>query len=376
MASREAAKPSVVLFGYDSSPFTQKARLALKLKQIPYTFVIVPSMMPRPLLRESFNLTYRKIPVLVIGREIYIDTSLILEALEHYFPSSQGYGSLYPDATASSYRPLIRGFASYWTDRPLFRVTTGLIPSTVWRTHFGTDRANLIGHTLNADKLEHKIPENLGALDLQLSLLEPLFQTPGTKQWVFEGDKPSAADVALWYQLDWGERISRGDGIANLTGGGTADGAGEGVASVFDPARYPGVFAWFERAKRYFAELPSTETRVESGGDAKGVDRVIERIRDTAPLALDDEEVPLLPTPAGPHGSLDARNGLVKGVEVTVAPDDTGRDSPTAGMLVALTPEEIVIVPQRIDDGPRVGQVRVHFPRVGFVVRPVSRVRL
>ncbi|KIW40293.1 uncharacterized protein PV06_07504 [Exophiala oligosperma] len=369
MAPDEAESPSVVLFGYDSSPFTQKARLALQLKQIPYTFVIVPSMMPRPLLRESFNLTYRKIPVLVIGREIYIDTSLIVEALEHYFPSSQGYGSLYPDPVAM-YRPLIRGLASYWTDRPLFRVTTGLIPATVWRTHFGTDRSNLIGHKLNADKLEHKIPENLSVLDLQLSLAEPLFQTE-KKKWVFEGDKPSAADVALWYQLDWGEKISRGEGIENLTGGGTRDGDGEGTAIVFNPSRYPGVVAWFERVKKYFEELPSTETRVESR-DTKGVGAVIEAISRSQTL----QEVPLLPTPSGPHFGLDARNGLVKGVEVSVAPDDTGRESPTVGTLAALTPEEIVIVPQRIDDGPRVGQVRIHFPRVGFVVRPVGRVRL
>lgn len=43
-------------------------------------------MMPRPLLKETLGLSYRKIPILAIGREIYCDTSLIIEALEHYFP--------------------------------------------------------------------------------------------------------------------------------------------------------------------------------------------------------------------------------------------------------------------------------------------------
>lgn len=88
--------PLVTLFGYDSSTFTLKVRLALRLKQIPYTFVAVPTMMPRPLLRENFHLTYRKIPVLAIGKEIYCDSSIILEALEHFFPESEGYQSLYP----------------------------------------------------------------------------------------------------------------------------------------------------------------------------------------------------------------------------------------------------------------------------------------
>ena len=116
--------PVVVLFGYKASAFTWKARWALKIKQIPYTFVTVPSMMPRPVLKDTFGLTYRKIPVLAIGKELYCDTSLIIEALEHFFPESEGYQTLYPRAAdGRNYRPMIRGFASYWIDRPFFRAT-------------------------------------------------------------------------------------------------------------------------------------------------------------------------------------------------------------------------------------------------------------
>ncbi|KAK4937322.1 hypothetical protein LTR10_022003 [Elasticomyces elasticus] len=366
MESPPRESTPVVLFGYDSSPFTQKVRLALRLKRIPYAFILVPSMMPRPILKDNFNLTYRKIPVLSVGRDIYIDTSLILEALEHHFPPSQGYGTLYP---FPSDRPLIRGFASYWTDRPLFRVTTGLIPNTVWRTHFGTDRANLIGHKLDADKLERKVPQNLSGLDLQLSLLEPLFSSG--RKWVFDGASPSAADVALWYQLDWGEKISRGEGIEDLTGGGTRDGYGEGIASVFNAERYPGLTAWFERFKAHVDGLSSLETRVERSDDS-GVARVLGEVKGTPSM----KETPLLPTPAGPHGSLDKRSGLVAGTQVSIAPDDTGRGSPTEGTLVAITPEEVVISPKRIGNGPRVGEVRTHFPRVGFVVRRVGTAKL
>jgi glutathione S-transferase len=306
-----------------------------------------------------------------LPRQIYIDTSLIVEALEHYFPPSLGYGSLYPTGHAATYRSLIRGFASYWTDRPLFRVTTGLIPGTVWRTHFGRDRSNLIGHTLDADKLERKVPQNLSGLDLQLSLLEPILAGAG-KKWVFEGEKPSAADVAVWYQLDWGEKISRGEGISDLTGGGTGDGSGEGMGSVFNKERYPELVSWFERFKAYLDQLPSTETRIERADDA-GIKKTLERLRDTK-LA---EQVPVLPTPAGPHQELDRRSGLVLGAEVSIAPDDTGRDSPTVGTLLAIGPEEVVIKPQKTDeDGPRVGDVRIHFPRIGFVIRPVGQARL
>lgn len=77
-------------------------------------------MMPRPVLRNTFGLTYRKIPVLAIGREIYCDTSLIIEALEHYFPATdKGWGTVYPKYEGVDewvYRGLVRGFASFWID--------------------------------------------------------------------------------------------------------------------------------------------------------------------------------------------------------------------------------------------------------------------
>lgn len=254
------AKPPVVLFGYDSSPFTQKIRLALRLKQIPYTFVTVPSMLPRPVLSENFHLFYRKIPVLALGRDLYCDTSIILEAVEHHFPETEGYGTLYPAAQdGRSYRALIRGFASYWTDRPLFRMTTGLIPSSVWRTRFGEDRAGLIGHKLDPAKLEKKVPGNLAGLDMHLSILEPLFREAdragkgGGKSgpWIFSTERPSLADISLYYQLDWGQEIAAGRNISNLTGGGTADTNTAGASSVLNAERYPALCAWFDRFRQF-----------------------------------------------------------------------------------------------------------------------------
>lgn len=306
----------VILFGYDSSPFTQKVRLALRVKQIPYTLIIVPSMMPRPVLRENLQLTYRKIPVCVIGREVYCDTSIILEALEHFFPPSQGYGTLYPQAKdGRTYRPLIRGFASYWTDRPLFRVTTGLIPSRVWRTSFGADRSGLIGHKLDPDKLERKIPQNLSGLDLHLSILEPLFKdTDGP--WIFSTEKPSLADIALFYQLEWGNNIAAGRGTANLTAGGTYDSSTQGATPVFNAQRYPNLFTWFEAFRSYLSRLPSMETRVVNSPE--------NALRATRDYGF-RKEIPLLPTSAPAHAELDRRNGLLPGAAVSVAPDDTGR---------------------------------------------------
>lgn len=51
---------------------------------------------------------------------------------------------------------------------PFYRVTTGMIPPSVWRTDFATDRAGLIGHKLDPDKLEAKLPRNYSNLDMHL----------------------------------------------------------------------------------------------------------------------------------------------------------------------------------------------------------------
>ena len=72
------------------------------------------------------------------------------------------------------------------------------------------------------------------------------------------------------------------------------------------------------------------------------------------------------------HVEFDRKLGLLPGVQVSVAPDDTGRDGPTLGTLVAQSPEEVVIQSWEIEgEEKRDGRVsvRVHFPRLGFVVR-------
>ncbi|KAF2207315.1 hypothetical protein CERZMDRAFT_88679 [Cercospora zeae-maydis SCOH1-5] len=361
-------QPIVALFGYEMSTFTIKIRHILKLKQIPYTFVTVPTMMPRPLLRDNFHLTYRKIPVLAIGRELYCDTSLITEALEHFFPASEGYQSIYPRAQdGRDYRPIIRGFASYWTDRPLFRVTCGLMPASIWRSSFGTDRAQLIGHRLDPDKLEKKLPENLMKLDHQLSMLEPLLTTGTEGPWIFSTATPSLADVSLYYELLWGWDISSGEMTSSLTMGDATNSKEAGMKPVFNAQRYPGVWGWYQRMKRYFDELPETEE-----DRSTDVEAVLQQMRE-AP-ALGRRSV-LLPTPRSVVEDLCNRTGLKEGALVSVAPDDTGRDDPTVGTLVALSPEEVVIKPKPLEQ-PATVETRIHFPMLGFVVRPVKEANL
>ncbi|KAF7191070.1 hypothetical protein HII31_07585 [Pseudocercospora fuligena] len=361
------AAPIVVLFGYEMSTFTIKIQHVLKLKQIAYKFITVPTMMPRPILRDTFNLTYRKIPVLAIGRELYCDTSLICEALEHFFPPSEGYQSIYPEAQEGrTYRPLIRGFASYWTDRPIFRVMTGLMPASIWRSSFGTDRAQLIGHKLDPDKLEKKLPENLTKYDHQLSMLEPLFAETDDP-WIFSTSTPSLADITLYYQFLWGNKVASGEGVYSITMEGAPDSKEAGSAPVFNSERYPGIHAWYKRMERYFDELPSTEE-----DKTNDFDSVLEQMKKAPTLG---PRSILLPTPRSAHKELSEKIGLKEGALVSVTPSDTGRDDPTIGTLVALSPEEVVIKPKKLEK-PAAMDVRIHFPRTEFVIRPVNGANL
>ncbi|KAF2437229.1 hypothetical protein P171DRAFT_437920 [Karstenula rhodostoma CBS 690.94] len=323
----------------------------------------VPSMLPRPLLTSSFGISYRKIPILAIGKDVYCDTSLIVEALEQFFPSSDGWGTVYPPSAVPgwNYRGFARGFASFWTDRPFFRTTTGLIPPSVWASPFGTDRAQLIGHTLDPDKLAAKVPQNLGAFETHLSLLEPALKD--TSKWLLPTETPSLADISVYYQLKWGIDIARGKGVYDLTGGSVGEDREDIAHAVFNEERYPGIWAWFHRFEAHISTLTNLETEIKPGDMAWK--EAIRRLEEEEPLGL-------VPTPAAPNKELDGRIGLVEGALVTVVPDDTGRGNPTVGTLVGVGVEEVIIKPERRGE---VG-VCMHFPRVGFVIKGVEGSKL
>ena len=81
-----------ILHHYDGSPFSEKVRLMLGFKRLPWTSVEVPRIMPKP---DVVALTggYRKTPFLQIGNEVYCDSALICDVLEHLQPTPPLYPS-------------------------------------------------------------------------------------------------------------------------------------------------------------------------------------------------------------------------------------------------------------------------------------------
>ncbi|MGA1342035.1 MAG: glutathione S-transferase N-terminal domain-containing protein, partial [Hyphomonas sp.] len=76
---------SIILHEYPSSPFSEKVRLALKLKNLAYARVEIPIIMPRPDLMPMTG-GYRRTPVMQIGADVYCDSAIILREIEARYP--------------------------------------------------------------------------------------------------------------------------------------------------------------------------------------------------------------------------------------------------------------------------------------------------
>ena len=106
----------IYLHHFDASPFAEKVRIALGIKQLSWRSVQIPMVMPKPDLTVLTG-GYRKTPVLQIGADVYCDTQLIAGVLERV-----GQGpALFPDASEA----LCHNMASF-ADTFLFRPGAGL----------------------------------------------------------------------------------------------------------------------------------------------------------------------------------------------------------------------------------------------------------
>ncbi|KAI7541100.1 hypothetical protein KC331_g8780 [Hortaea werneckii] len=89
----QAAPNGIILFHYPQSPYGRRVRWYLALRGIAYAECIQPWILPRPDM-EALGVRYRRSPVMAIGRDIYLDSRMILRKLEELFPSSTEHPAL------------------------------------------------------------------------------------------------------------------------------------------------------------------------------------------------------------------------------------------------------------------------------------------
>ena len=299
--------PELILHHFEQSPFAEKVRLLLGLKQLAWRSVEIPRIMPKP---ELTALTggYRRTPVLQIGADVYCDTRLIALELEARHP----HPSLFPDGA----RGLTLALAA-WSDRPLFEAAVALSMAVNHKSlpaDFIKDRREFLSF-LDFDHLESEIPRFMAQLRAQADLLE---QQLADGRAFLGGQAPGLADAQAYCPL-WMVRARVPDAAHQL-------------ASLVRLA------AWEQRMR----DLGHGRAIAMSAAEAHAV------ARSSLPK----------------HGGIvDAKDplGLAAGELVRVAPDDYGKD-PVTGRLVTLTVQEVAV--QRAD--PAVGTVVIHFPRIGF----------
>jgi len=305
---------NIILHHYPLSPFAEKVRLIMGFKKLDWQSVVIPMYMPKP---DVISLTggHRRTPFMQIGADIYCDTALICDVLEHLQPEP----TLYPESVKGAAR-----IVSQWADSMVFPVAMAynFQPSGAahvlanWNPEevklFVQDRTTMRG---GAPRMPPADAEGMYRSYLR-RLAHMLDHHP-----FLMGAAPSIADFSAyhptWYT--W-RKVSPLAGILDAT---------------------PHVLAWLAKMEAFGH---GTHTDISST-------HALEIAQHATPVDVSSE----------PFIDL---HGIALGSQVVVTAEAFGLE-PTHGELVAATRTRFTV---RRHDA-RAGTVHVHFPRVGFVLK-------
>jgi glutathione S-transferase len=309
----------LILHHYASSPFSEKVRLVMGYKKLVWHSVVVPAILPKP---DVVALTggYRKTPFLQVGADIYCDTALICDVLEHVQPEP----TLYP--------PHLKGVArvfAQWADTTLFWAAMGYNLQPKGAQHvFGKAPPE----ALKAFQEDRKaMATNMvrlrpgDATSAYRSYLRRIAHMVEEHDYLF-GLDPCIADFAAYHAL-WYTRVQ----VPPL-------------ADILNAT--PAVGEWMDR-------VASVGHGVMEKFDAADAIKVAQ-LAEPAPVA--DKLLV--------DSAFQDDHGIPLGTLVTITPETFGTE-PTQGVLLAATRTHYSI--EREDA--RVGRVHVHFPRIGYVLR-------
>jgi glutathione S-transferase len=305
---------NILLHHYPLSPFAEKIRLILGYKKLNWQSVHIPMYMPKP---DVVALTggHRRTPFMQIGADIYCDTSLICDVLEHIAPTP----TLYPDAVKGTAR-----IVAQWADSMVFPVAMAYNFQPAGAAHvlanwspedvkvFVQDRTTMRGGAPRMPAAD--------AIGMYKSYLRRLSHMLEQNPFLL-GDAPCVADFSAyhptWYTL---RQVPPLADILDLT---------------------PNVKDWLLRMEKWghgtHSEISSTQA--------------LEIAHSNKP-----EDVS--------HEPFIDHHGIALGSQVVITAESFGLE-PSAGELMAATRTRYTI--RRHD--PRAGTVHVHFPRVGFVLK-------
>ncbi|GAB0135371.1 hypothetical protein EsDP_00003711 [Epichloe bromicola] len=325
------AEDEIVLYHYAYSPYARRIIWYLALRGIPYIQCNQPPVMPRPDVAR-LGIGYRRIPILAIGRDIYLDTRLQLPKLEKLDTSAPRLGS-----ASAEHRAIERLLSNLMNDAGIFNWAAALLPANLpllQDPKFQKDREDFTGAKRTPERDARIQPVALREIASVFHFLEGTLLADG-REWVLGTPSPGLADIEAVWPLHW---------LAGLPGALPKD--------KFSPEVYPRVYAWIDRFEKCVQEAQS---KAGKQGRVKGE----EASRLIVGSGYHDEEADVDAT------DFDAVSlGLARGDEVLVGPTDMGSSGKDVGRLVGLSDEEVVYETRGED-----GTVRVHAPRHGFRIR-------
>lgn len=311
--------PQMILHHYPNSPFSEKVRLMMGLKGLRWGSVFAPDIAPKP---DLVALTggYRRIPVLQVGADIYCDTALIADVIEHVAPAP----GLYPAQQ--------RGLAhivAQWADDKLFWAAMG---------YNFTGAAEMFKaqapHEAAAAQRMQAFADDRSRMFVNMTRLRPADATSAYRSYLRRlatllddgqpyllGDAPTVADLAAYAPL-WFTR-TRVPALAGIL------------------AATPSITPWMDR---------------------------VAAIGHGTPVPMGADEAILIANRSEPasvaHDTFQDDHRLALGTRVSVCAESFGGEV-TTGDLMAATRTQVTL--RRHDE--RAGTVFVHFPRVGYSLR-------
>ncbi len=307
----------LILHHYPTSPFAEKVRLILGYKQLAWKSVFIPMIMPKPDL-TALTGGYRKTPVMQIGSDVYCDTALICDVLEHIAPTP----TLYPEAVKGASR-----IVAQWADSPLFTASMAynFQPAGVAQVFAGAPAEGVQAFVLDRTAMRGGAARmaSSDATGTYKSYLRLIAGMLLGQDFLF-GAKPCVADFAVYHPLWFTQDRT------------------PALAGILDAA--PEVKSWMARMKAIGHGTP---------GKCSAED-ALQIARSATPAAVQSEV-------------FQDEHGIALGSPVVIAADNFGLE-PTEGELIAATRTCYTL--RRSDV--RAGTVHVHFPRVGFTLKKVS----
>jgi len=324
----------VIVYRYDASPYSVKIDNVLALKNVPHQTVNVSPMLPRPEITDLLGITYRRIPILAIGNDVYCDTSLIVSALERRFPTSAGYGTVFPLAKHGGSRGtgLTKIFSQLF-DASLFPVASVFFAWEKLPAVFIRDRSALLSTPIDIPRVLAAREKSITTLSAYLSLLEEQFKDG--REWLFDTEQPSLGDISVHFTLNTVKVSPVGK-------------------RLIDTVNFPNTVKWLAHVSNFIERGRASQAATQSITGDQAVAIILSSASEPYDVVgFDVNEA--------------ARLGLKLNNRVKIAPDDTGKTYPTVGKLVSMNREEVVIEVQGTQ-----GLLRCHFPQLGFTVTAIK----